>query len=106
PLTSGAAMLVPLRLMYGVSFAAVPGSRYCDCVTVSDPSREIVETVPTPDASRSGFAARSTRVGPRELKRAIASSLRVSVPCVLDAPTVSTHGAFAGDEIAPQTLLP
>ena len=42
-------------------------------------------------------------VGPRELNFATLSSARVSVPSVLDAPTVSTHGALAGEEIAPQT---
>ena len=35
-------------------------------------------------------------VGPFELNPAITSSLRVNVPCVLEAPTVSTHGAFDG----------
>src|SRR5439155_1368797 len=48
--------------------------------------------------------AASIRVGPLELKPATSSSLRVNVPIVLDAPTVMTHGAFAGDVTAPQTL--
>src|SRR4029078_10860672 len=40
-------------------------------------------------------------VGPRELNAAIVSSWRRTVPLVLDAPTVMTHGALPGDPIAP-----
>ena len=62
---------------------------------------EASETVPVPGATRSGFAPKSIFVGPDELKPAIVSSYRVSVPFVLEAPTVSTHGAFAGAVIPP-----
>ncbi len=64
------------------------------------------ETVPVPGATRSGFAPKSIFVGPDELKDAIVSSLRVSVPFVLEAPTVSTHGAFAGAVMPPYCRLP
>ncbi len=43
--------------------------------------------------------------GPRELKRAIVSSLRDNVPIELDAPTVRTHGESAGDANAAPDLL-
>ena len=59
------------------------------------------EIVPVPGATRSGFAMKSIAVGPRELKSPSVSSPRVSVPFVLDAPTVSTHGAFAGAVMPP-----
>ena len=55
-----------------------------------------IDTVPTPGATRSGFAAQSMYVGPRELKPPIVSSARFGVPFVLDAPTVRTHGALPG----------
>ena len=64
------------------------------------------ETVPVPGATRSGFESKSMKVGPDELKPAIVSSLRVSVPLVLDAPTVSTHGALAGAVMAPYCSWP
>jgi len=41
------------------------------------------DTVPTPGATRSGFASQSRYDGPRELKPAIVSSDRVGVPIVL-----------------------
>ena len=43
-------------------------------------------------------------VGPRELKPAMVSSLRLVVPSVLDAPTVRTHGALPGDVMPPYWL--
>ena len=64
------------------------------------------ETVPVPGATRSGFASKSMKVGPDELKPAIVSSLRVSVPFVLEAPTVSTHGALAGAVMPPYCSSP
>src|SRR5262249_31338859 len=45
-------------------------------------------------------------VGPDELYAAIWSSLRVSVPIVLDAPTVNTHGALPGAEMPPYCSWP
>src|SRR5260221_12741525 len=62
--------------------------------------------VPTPGATRSGFESKSMNVGPDELNAAIVSSLRVSVPIVLDAPTVSTQGALAGAVMAPYCSWP
>ena len=57
--------------------------------------------MPTPGATRSGFAAQSRYVGPRELNVAIVSSPRLGVPFVLEAPTVSTHGALPGALMPP-----
>ena len=59
------------------------------------------DTVPVPGATRSGFAPKSTAVGPEELNAAIVSSVRVIVPIVLEAPTVSTHGALPGAVMPP-----
>jgi hypothetical protein len=57
--------------------------------------------IPVPGATRSGFARKSTAVGPRELYPAITSSYRTTVPWLLDAPTVSTHGALPGAVMPP-----
>src|SRR6185295_18154943 len=46
------------------------------------------------------------KLGPDELKLAISSSVRVSVPFVLVAPTVSTHGALPGAVTAPYCRWP
>ena len=54
------------------------------------------DSIPTPGATRSGLAIKSSDVGPRELNTAIWSSARAADPMWLDAPTVSTHGAFPG----------
>src|SRR5688572_31570937 len=62
--------------------------------------------MPTPGASRSGLAAKSIHVGPRELNAAIESSLRRAVPLWLLAPTVRTQGAFPGDVIPPDCVSP
>src|SRR5437762_1095842 len=59
-----------------------------------------------PEATRSGMAQNSMCVGPDELKGAIGSSSRVSVPMVLDAPTVSTHGALPGAVMPPHCNWP
>ena len=70
-----------------------------------------------PGATRSGLIRLSTqrlplgktklpRVGPRELKDVITSSLRPAVPTRLDAPTVITDGSWPGDEMLPYTVLP
>ena len=45
-------------------------------------------------------------VGPRELKLAIVSSARVERALVLDAPTVSTHGALPGAVMPPYCCWP
>src|SRR5689334_24505172 len=76
-----------------------------DLVDSSEPSRDTGATMPTPDATMSGFAIRPT-AGPRELKAAIWSSFRDIVPNELEAPTVMTHGASAGDAMPPHTFLP
>ena len=57
--------------------------------------------MPTPGATRSGFALKSIAVGPRELNAATVSSPRSVVPMWLDAPTVSTHGALPGAPTPP-----
>src|SRR5262245_15533029 len=102
PDTTGAAMLVPVRLRYGLCADGIdPASRYGASVVYSVLPNAAVETTPVPGATTSGFAIRSVIVGPRELYGAIVSSLRVTVPFVEEAPTVSTHGAFPGAVIAP-----
>ena len=49
----------------------------------------------------SGLARWSSAVGPREVNAAIVSSARSTVPMWLEAPTVSTQGAFPGDVMPP-----
>src|SRR5436853_2275739 len=81
PATTGAAMLVPLRLRYGrYGVATVPLNRYADIVLYRRLSGALSDSIPTPGAMRSGLAARSAAVGPRELKRGIVSSARSIVP--------------------------
>src|SRR5882724_8827803 len=46
------------------------------------------------------------RVGPRELNDVMPSSLRLSVPKVLTAPTVSADGSSPGEWICPYTFCP
>src|SRR5436190_825941 len=108
-------MLVPLRLRYGrYDVETVPGRRYGANVAYSALAGSLNDSIPTPGATRSGFADASIAVGPRELNAAIVSSLRSIVPMWLDAPTVSTHGALPGDAtppywpcpLAPRPLLP
>src|SRR5918911_1824041 len=95
PDTTGAAMLVPLRLRYGSDAVdTVPATRYAAFVASRVLPAASIETIPVPGATRSGFAAQSRYVGPRELKLATTSSPRCGVPWVLVAPTVSTHGAL------------
>ena len=102
PVTTGAAMLVPLSARYGFEPSAERAvEQRRTFVDVEGAAGTASETVPTPGATRSGFASKSTAVGPDELKSAISSSLRVSVPIVLEAPTVSTHGALPGAVMPP-----
>src|SRR4026209_2302884 len=62
--------------------------------------------MPTPGATRSGFAPKSIHVGPAELNFAMVSLLRLLVASSLDAPTVSTHGALPGDVMPPVCFCP
>src|SRR3954452_3461485 len=102
PLTTGAATLVPLIDKYGFAASGIlPATSGAGFSTNSVLPGTASETVPTPGATRSGLAMKSVAVGPAELKLARVSSLRVSVPCVLEAPTVSTHGALPGAVIPP-----
>src|SRR5262245_52519670 len=96
-------MLVPESARYGFEPPRPlrPLSRFCTFWIYRKLPGADSDTVPTPGATRSGFAAKSIAVGPFELKSAIVSSPRVSVPLVLDAPTVRTHGALPGAVIAP-----
>src|SRR5512144_1061267 len=64
------------------------------------------DSIPTPGATRSGFAAWSIAVGPRELNGAITSSDRSAVPMWLEAPTVTTHGALPGAVTPPYCVRP
>ena len=95
-------MLVPLRLKYGLyAVGTVPETRYDELVEYIVPQGSDSDTVPTPGATRSGLADQSRYVGPRELKVAMLSSPRPGVPFVLEAPTVSTHGALPGATMPP-----
>src|SRR5690349_17163309 len=79
PATTGAAMLVPVRLRYGRAVKlSNPPSRYADLVVYSVLPGADRDAIPTPVASTSGFARKSVAVGPRELKSAYLSSVRVS----------------------------
>src|SRR2546426_5038141 len=82
PVTTGAATLVPVRLMYGLyqSDELLPATWDVGLSCISVLNGSVVDSTPTPGATRSGLAAKSTHDGPRELKRAIVSSLRVEVP--------------------------
>src|SRR3954470_5864291 len=107
PLTTGVAMLVPLRLRYGRYVVdTVPGSRYGDSVAYIALAGLLSDSMPTPGATRSGLADASTAVGPRELNAAIVASPRSMVPMWLDAPTVSTHGALPGAATPPYWPCP
>src|SRR5262245_57940111 len=64
------------------------------------------ETMPTPGAQMSGFAVKSTAVGPDELKLATVSSSVSGVPFVLNAHAVRTHGATPGEVIPPHCNSP
>src|SRR4029450_3508899 len=81
PATTGDAMLVPVRLRYGFSpHSSEPVRRYAAFVTYIVLNGSDSETTPVPGATRSGFAAKSMNVGPRELYPAITSSVRTTVP--------------------------
>ena len=57
PATTGVAMLVPLRLKYGrYDVETVPGSRYGDMVAYIALDGLLSDSMPTPGATRSGFA--------------------------------------------------
>jgi hypothetical protein len=81
PLTTGAAWLVPLRLRYGgYAVGTVPFNNADAFQKKSALVGLLNDSIPTPGATRSGLAARSTAVGPRELKDATVSSARSIVP--------------------------
>ena len=97
PVTTGAAMLVPLSARYGgCASDECRRAAHFGLALTERAARRRQRKVPTPGATRSGFAAQSRYVGPRELKVAIDVVARSGVPFVLDAPTVSTHGALPG----------
>src|ERR1051326_6305763 len=77
PVTTGADMLVPLRLRYGfvVALRRPPRSDVALVVYRRLPGAES-DATPTPAATTSGLARKSRAVGPRELKSAILSSDR------------------------------
>src|SRR5262249_59513522 len=108
PDTTGAATLVPLRLMYGLyqSEGLFPAIRLAGLVCASVLNGSVVDSMPTPGAIRSGLAAKSIHDGPRALKMPIVSSERAAVPAWLAAPTVSTHGALPGDVMPPYCAAP
>src|ERR1043166_5535877 len=107
PLTTGVAMLVPLRLRYGrYEVGIVPGSREDAIDVYIALAGSLRDSMPTPGATRSGFADASMAPGPRELNTATVSSLRSIVPIWLDAPTVSTQGALPGAVTPPYCPRP
>src|SRR6185436_5545249 len=107
PATTGVAILVPLRLRYGnAGLDTVPLNRYADSDVYIVLSGLLNDSMPTPGATRFGFAAESINVGPRELNAAIVSSARSVVPMWLEAPTVITHGALPGAPMPPYTVWP
>src|SRR3954466_7680033 len=72
PLTTGVAMLVPLRLRYGrKDVETVPVRRNGASVEYITLAGSLSDSMPTPGATRSGFADPSIAVGPRELNAAI-----------------------------------
>ena len=79
----------------------VPSTVYENIVLYKRLDGSLSETTPVPGATMSGLAAKSYAEGPRELYGAIVSSMRVSVPLWLIAPTVRTHGALPGAVIPP-----
>src|SRR5690349_7533059 len=107
PVTSGEAMLVPLSARYGsVAVAMLPHGRAPAFVRYSVVVGSVSDSMSTPGATTSGFAVKSIALGPRELNAATASSARAAVPISLDAPTVSTQGAFPGAPTPPYSALP
>src|SRR4051812_5658443 len=102
PLTTGAAMLVPLSERYGsVAVGTVPRRRIWGFAFHSVLPASAVDSIPTPGATRSGFAWLSIALGPRELNGATVSSARSTVPLWLEAPTQITHGALPGAPMPP-----
>src|SRR3954447_5854214 len=104
PVTTGAAMLVPLRRRY--AFVALPATCHCGYVVLRYDLLDSSETMRVPGASRSGLTARSYRVGPRELYGATVSSDVSTVPCVSSAPTVIAYGELPGDAMPPRIGAP
>src|SRR5262244_1016686 len=94
PLTTPAAMLVPLNLTYerppSVSRSAGKLLKSVCDELATDSSR-------WPGATMSGLTNPSYHVGPRELYSATTSSVRVVVSNVRVAPTVMADGAFPGE---------
>ncbi len=94
--TTGAAMLVPLRLKYGGELVATePQIRAAGRPTNNVLPGSASDSMPTPGATTSGFCARSIRLGPSELNGATESSRRSAVPLWLEAPTVKHPGGIA-----------
>src|SRR5918994_5385445 len=107
PVTTGADMLVPLRLKYGrYGVSIVPLRSISDRLAYNVLSRTLSDSIPTPGATRSGFALFPPAPGPRELNVATVSSERSDVPMWLDAPTVRTHGALPGAVTPPYCIRP
>src|SRR6478672_9480603 len=79
PATTGDAMLVPVRLRYGLPASRRdPLTRFSVFVRYSRLPGADSETMPVPVATRSGLAPKSIAVGPRELYGAILLSVRFS----------------------------
>src|SRR5262245_49913591 len=79
--TTGADMLVPVRRRYGSELVGVvPHKRAAGFEANSALVASVVDSMPTPGATRSGFAVLLIAAGPRELNPATMSSLRSAVP--------------------------
>src|SRR5262249_43122327 len=95
PVTTPAAMLVPLSLVrFVVPLVLIRPAGYA-LASVLDVGTS--DTRCEPGATRSGFWKASYHVGPRELYHVTTSSSRVTVWNVSRAPTVMALGALPGD---------
>src|SRR4026209_530034 len=98
PVETAALMLVPLSVSRRSPFLTLPAATAAlesvDPIAASDARR-------WPGATTSGLASASYHVGPRELYGATTSSWRVTVFCVITAPTVMAECALPGDVMPP-----
>ena len=126
PATAGAATEVPLssisswsRVWAAPASAISAGYSVASRLPVGAGLPASFDTAPSrrlPGATRSGLirlstqrpraSARLPRVGPRELKPATTSSVRLSVALGLLAPTVMTDGSCPGEPTAPYSSAP
>jgi hypothetical protein len=90
-------MLVPLRRRYLLYGSVLVETRALGSVWYRVFPDQVTAVSAWPGATTSGFVNPSYHVGPRELYAVMASSDRVVVPLVSNAPTVIADGALPGD---------